>query len=367
MLSYIIWTATPEIIPGTTFPVWYGPLFASGFVVGYLIIAKIFKWEGKPEQDLDTLLMYMVGGTVLGARLGHCLFYEPAVYLSNPIKILYVWEGGLASHGALVGILLGLYLYSRKRAGQNFLWVADRIVIAVAFGGAMIRTGNLMNHEIIGKPADQPQSFVFTNSLRSILQYTDEKQKELSYFDLQPDTKAKDTIVNKVVHKPMILKIYYKGLPNLERAASLSIDLFNQTTPSADTAKYKRELPKHFRQFRPIEAKSSKEGVYQVIETKIYGIPRHPSQLYEGISTFCLFLLLYFLYYLQKEKTPNGQLFGLFLILLFTLRFFYEFLKENQVDFEDKLSYNMGQLLSIPGVIIGIVALLYSSLKRKQS
>lgn len=362
MLSYIIWTATPEIIWGTTFPVWYGPLFASGFVVGYMIIAKIFQLEGKPEKDLDTLLMYMVGATVLGARLGHCFFYEPDVYLKNPIRILYVWEGGLASHGAMFGILLGLYLYSRKRAGQNFLWVVDRIVIAVAFGGAMIRMGNLMNHEIIGKPADVPQSFVFTNSLRSVLQYLDEKQKAFSSFELKPDAKGKDTIVNKIVHKPMVLKMYYKGVPDAERASFLSAELFNQVQISTEN---ERELPKHFRQFKPFQAKSSQEGVYQVIETKIYAIPRHPAQLYEAISTFCLFLFLYGLYYLQKEKTPNGQLLGLFLIILFVLRFFYEFLKENQVDFENNLSYNMGQLLSIPGIIFGLIALIYSFLKKK--
>ncbi len=357
MLSYIIWTATPEIIPGTTFPVWYGPLFASGFIIGYLILAKIFKLEGKPENDLDSLLMYMVGGTVLGARLGHCFFYEPAKYLANPIEILYVWEGGLASHGATIGILLGLYLYSRTRPTQSFLWVVDRIVIGVAFGGAMIRMGNLMNHEIIGKPADVAQSFVFTNSLRSVLQHIDGKQASFSYLSLRADDKGKDTIVNKIVHKPMILKIYYKGTPDPERASVVGGELFHQIQKS-------EELPKHFKQFKPMMPKVSQEGTYQVLETNIYGIPRHPSQLYEAISTFLLGLFLYFLYHLRKENTPHGQLFALFLIILFVLRFLYEFLKENQVGFEDKLTYNMGQILSIPGVIIGILVLVYSFIRK---
>ncbi|TAE74050.1 MAG: prolipoprotein diacylglyceryl transferase [Bacteroidetes bacterium] len=358
MFSYIIWTATPEIIPGTTFPVWYGPLFASGFVVGYMIIARIFKLEGKSEKDLDTLLMYMVGATVLGARLGHCFFYEPAEYLANPIKILYVWEGGLASHGATIGILLGLYLYSRKRAGQNFLWVTDRIVIVVAFGGAMIRMGNLMNHEIIGKPADEIQSFIFTNSLRSTLQHIDSKQNSFSHFSLEADKTKKDTIVKKIIHKPMVLKVYYKGTPDAERSSLLGGELYHYINNSA-------ELPKHFRQFRAEMPKSSQAGIYQVLETKIYGIPRHPAQLYEAISTFMLFLFLYFLYHLQKEKTPNGQLLGLFLIILFILRFLYEFLKENQVAFENELSYNMGQILSIPGIIFGILVLGYSFISKK--
>ena len=119
MLSYIIWTITPEIIPNTTFPVWYGLFFASGFIIGYIIIAKIFAQEGKPAKNLDTLLRYMLVSTLLGARLGHCLFYQPEIYLKNPIKILCIWEGGLASHGAMIAILLGLYLYSRRKKGQN--------------------------------------------------------------------------------------------------------------------------------------------------------------------------------------------------------------------------------------------------------
>jgi prolipoprotein diacylglyceryltransferase len=145
ILSAIIWDASPDIfsfeIPfiGSTLTIrWYGLLFASGFLIGQYIMLKIFKAEGKPEKDIDAMTLYMIVATLVGARLGHCLFYQPDYYLANPIEILKVWEGGLASHGATIGILLGLYLYSRSRPDQSYLWVLDRIVIVVALGGALL-------------------------------------------------------------------------------------------------------------------------------------------------------------------------------------------------------------------------------------
>jgi len=349
MLSYIIWTITPEIIPNTTFPVWYGLFFASGFIIGYIIIAKIFAQEGKPAKDLDSLLRYMLVSTILGARLGHCLFYQPEIYLKNPIKILCIWEGGLASHGAMIAILLGLYLYSRRKKGQSFLWVVDRIVLVVALAGSFIRLGNLTNHEIIGKPVDAPQAFVFTNSLRSILKKSD---KNFSHFKLNPEIEKKDTIINGVVYKPMLLKAYFKMRDQKQRAADIASFIYrfaNQNTT----------LAKHFKQFEFTPPQVTRENAYQVVEMEIYAIPRHPAQLYEAISTFVLFLFLTWLYGFKKAKTPEGLLLSIFLIILFTLRFFYEFLKENQVGFEENLKFNMGQILSIPPIILGLILLFF--------
>lgn len=265
ILNYITWDVSPEIFTlGPLTVRWYGLLFALGFVFGQRILSKIYVAEGRTEKDVDIITMYMIVGTVLGARLGHCLFYEPAYYLSNPIEILKIWEGGLASHGATVGILFSLFLFARKYQ-FNYLWVLDRIVIVVALGGALIRLGNLMNSEIIGKVTDAPWGFKFIRN---------------------------HEVINGV-------------------AASLQ--------------------------------------------------PRHPAQLYEAISTFLLFLFTYWLWSKRKALTPNGSIFGWFVVILFTLRFLYEFLKENQVDSEDYLlqtiGMNIGQLLSIPLVIIGIIIL----------
>jgi phosphatidylglycerol---prolipoprotein diacylglyceryl transferase len=263
ILNYITWNVSDEIFR-FTLPVfgsvalrWYGLLFALGFVFGQIILTRIYKAEGVRERWVDVITLYMIVGTVVGARLGHCLFYEPEVYLKDPIRILKIWEGGLASHGATVGILLALYMFSRKYK-FDYLWVLDRIVIVVALGGALIRLGNLFNSEIVGKATDVPWAFIFLRNF---------------------------------------------------------------------------EFPQ---------------------------VPRHPAQLYESISSFLLFLALYFLWSRLKSATPRGRIFGLFVVILFTLRFLYEFLKEPQVGFEESMALNMGQILSIPLILAGLVVLIRS-------
>lgn len=134
---------------------WYSLFWALSFIIGFYIIQAIFRHEKRKQEDLDSLFMAMLLGTILGARIGHCLFYDFQYYfIENPHKILYVWEGGLASHGAVIGILIALWLFVRKRPQYTYMWILDRIVIAIALGGAFIRTGNFFNHEIVG---------VFTN------------------------------------------------------------------------------------------------------------------------------------------------------------------------------------------------------------
>lgn len=136
-------------------------MFAASFVVGFWIMTKIFRNENRPEKDLNDLIWFMIIGTVAGARLGHCLFYNPAYYLSNPLEILMIQKGGLASHGAAIGILLAIYIYIRKNNKYSFIWLMDRIVITVALGGAFIRLGNLFNSEIIGMPTNGDWGFIF--------------------------------------------------------------------------------------------------------------------------------------------------------------------------------------------------------------
>ena len=258
VITQIEWSVSPEIFHLGPFSIrWYGFLFALAFVLGYLIMSRIYKIEKKPQTDLEQLAIYMIFGTVIGARLGHCLFYNPGYYLSNPLEIIMVWKGGLASHGAAIGILVSLYIYSKKKKDINLLWLLDRMVIVIALGGSLIRLGNLFNSEIIGIPAEVPWAFIFT-----------------------------------------------------------SVD----------------------------------------------NVPRHPAQLYESITYLISFFILLVTYKTRREILGNGFLFGLFLILIFTFRFFIEFIKENQSGFEEGMTLNMGQLLSIPFVLLGIF-IIYRSLK----
>lgn len=141
---------------------WYGILFASSFIVGYLLMHNMYTAAGRTQEELDLLLTYVLIATIIGARLGHVIFYDLGYYLRNPAEIIAIWHGGLASHGAAIGILLAMYLYVKRVKGMNFLWLADRVVIVVAIGGAFIRIGNFFNSEIIGEPTDLPWAVIFS-------------------------------------------------------------------------------------------------------------------------------------------------------------------------------------------------------------
>jgi phosphatidylglycerol---prolipoprotein diacylglyceryl transferase len=276
-LLFIVWNASPEMftIPGINWPVrWYGLLFACAFLSSQYVMGYVFKTEQRPAKYLDILTIYIIAGTVIGARLGHCLFYSPDYYLYHPLEILKIWEGGLASHGAAIGIITAMLLYCRKTS-EGIWWLFDRIVIVVPLSAVFIRTGNLMNSEIVGKPTNLPWGFKFLRC--------DEDAQML--------------------------------------------------------------------QFHP--------G---------YDIPaRHPSQLYEAI--YCVFLcaLMFYLWKYKRTVLPQGFMFGLFCVLLFTSRFFMEFLKEAQVSWEKNLTFDMGQWLSIPFVLGGAFIMFYSYRKHKRS
>ncbi len=161
ILASIHWNVDPEIFRIGRFAIrYYGVLWALSFYLGYLIFTRIVKKEGLPEGFLDSLTIYIALGTILGARLGHCLFYQPDYYLSHPLDILKIWQGGLASHGAAVGIILALYFFSRAHK-VSWLYVMDRLVITVALAGFLIRMGNLMNSEIYGVETNLPWGFIF--------------------------------------------------------------------------------------------------------------------------------------------------------------------------------------------------------------
>ncbi|HAC20594.1 MAG TPA: prolipoprotein diacylglyceryl transferase [Porphyromonadaceae bacterium] len=166
MLSYITWTADPAIFTiGSREIRWYGLAFAIGFAIGYWIMEKMWKKEQLNPMWLDKLFIYTVLGTVLGSRLGHCLFYAPDYYLANPVEILKIWEGGLASHGGTLGIIIAIYFYSKRITHKSMLWTFDRLVVPVGLVAAMIRLGNLMNHEIYGHATDMPWGIRFITNI----------------------------------------------------------------------------------------------------------------------------------------------------------------------------------------------------------
>jgi prolipoprotein diacylglyceryl transferase len=164
ILTYIVWDMNPDIttIPFLGIPLrWYGVLFALGFMLGQFIMSFIYRREGKPSGDVDSLTIYVIVATLLGARLGHVLFYDPVYYFANPSKIFATWEGGLASHGGGIGVLIGLYLFARKTK-VPYLWILDRVAIATCLLGCLIRLGNLTNSEMVGIPSTLPWAFIFT-------------------------------------------------------------------------------------------------------------------------------------------------------------------------------------------------------------
>ena len=263
MIAAILWDVDPRLFSGLEFFRWYGVCWALGVLVGYGIMAHIYKTENHPIIELDKVTLYVMLGGILGARFGHILFYDPIHYWNNPIEILpfkvnptfqFTGLAGLARHGGILGALLALYLYTRKFK-ESYFALLDRLTIAAAALGGFIRLGNLMNSEIIGIPANVPWAFVFT---------------------------------------------------------------------------------------------------------RIDQIPRHPAQLYEAFFYFAISIVLYFVWKSGRFQRNNGFTFGLGISFIFIQRFLVESVKENQVPFEENLILNMGQTLSIPLVLIGILVMIWS-------
>lgn len=170
MLAYITWDVSPEIfsLGPLTFR-WYGLMFAFGFLFGFRMVRKMFLAEGAPEAWLDYLFYFLIGGTVLGARFGHVFFYSWDYYRQHPEEIIRVWEGGLASHGGVIGVVLALWAFGYFVSKRGFFWGSDKVAAPIALVGAMIRFGNLMNSEIVGLPSDAPWAFLFVNASRPTL------------------------------------------------------------------------------------------------------------------------------------------------------------------------------------------------------
>lgn len=355
----MIWNGDPEIF---TFglPIgnnevtlrWYGLLFALGFVISQQILYYIYRKEGKPERDVDRLTMYMVVATIVGARLGHVLFYEPGLYLNDPVRILRVWEGGLASHGAAIAILFALWLYSReKKPGQSYLQVVDRIVILVALTGALIRMGNFFNSEIVGKPTNNASGVIFARAITESLERS-ERVQQVAFVGV-------DSALNENHHVPV------KMLVDFAPGSAADQGQMNLAINRLSAYQAAREHIDVNSDFVPKMAPNEDGSLSAVVF--MYMIPRYPAQLYEAAGYLLLFVVLFLAWKRTKEYTPPGRLLGIFLIACFGLRFVLEFLKEPQVSFEETMPINMGQILSIPLIIAGIVILKRSYLKENAS
>ena len=261
------WHVDPAILHIGGFELrWYSLLFVSGFILGWFIFKWFFQREKIDTKLLDPLLYTLLICTIVGARLGHCLFYQPDYYLGSWQgfwEIFMPWKGGLASHGGTIALILGMWWFANhygKKHDFDFVWLLDHLAIAVAFAGAFIRFGNLFNSEIYGNVTDLPWGFV---------------------FELRGETE-----------------------------------------------------------------------------------PKHPTQLYEGFTYLLLGFVLIGLYWKKLDQMLRGQFIGIFLIVCFGSRFLIEFIKEPQVEFEQTMVLNMGQLLSIPFILLGIFFLVWAYKKR---
>lgn len=387
MISYFLWSGSPEIFAlGPISLRWYGLLFASGFLISQQILYYIYKEEGKPQKDVDTLTVYMVIATILGARFGHVLFYQPEILLESPLSVILPFEfspfrftgfQGLASHGGAIGILIALWIYAnyaidfsktviigsekkikrgvfftkRSLPGQSYLQVLDRMVIVVALTGCLIRVGNFFNSEIIGKPTESFASVVFTSPLEESILKERATPTPVSSVVIKKNDEPKPEGEGRV---PIaIYLIFNKGVSEPEVANYINGEL----------KYYMANLPEFYDEpfGRDIRYQISQDpdGTY-LAKVSTIGIGRHPAQLYEAGSCLLLFIILFWYWSRWKANLPPGRFFGAFLVILWSLRFAYEYLKENQVSFEDSLPFNMGQILSIPLILVGLAIFIWS-------
>ena len=296
----LLWNPTDGIDLGFFKIQFYSLMFVVAFSLGWYIIKKIYKREQESEKNLDSLFIYMVMAILIGARIGHVLFYQSELIFQDPLSIIlpfrfvpeieYTGFGGLASHGAAIAVIIAMYYYSKKVIKKPMLWILDRVVIPVASGAIFVRIGNFINSEIIGKEVtDFPLGVQFLKDSIGARQAT-------IITNIKDPNKAYDAIANDPIFADTLASVPF----------------------------------------------------------------RHPAQLYESFGYVFVFLTLLYFYWKTDKSKQLGFLFGLFLVLLWTVRFFVEFVKEAQVDSRGDWLLNTGQWLSIPFIIGGISFMMQS-------
>lgn len=434
LIQYIHWDRDPSIFG---FLSWYGLLFATSFAVGYWIMLKFLRKEGLPEDWIESLTIYMGVSTVVGARIGHCFFYDPDYYLAHPLEVLMIWKGGLASHGAAIGIITGLVIWSRRISRRSVLWILDRIVILVALSGLFIRTGNLMNSEILGEKTNAPYGFVFPRADQSDdfrakwdgehvdLRYSPQgmQQEYFSLYRLKADsslTEVRGITKTEIVDGRKVFEVrdanaghegpitYFstgrmqaveRELPARDSLDPVHVKISHEVPMPGLVVDGKWEGEKIRLSISATQASAAntypiilmggsessplrllargtlggelatqridtlltpppgKQIQFKVIqkEAEILLTARHAGMMYEALAYTVIFAFLLWLYYRKDGKIERGLFFGLFLVMVFGVRIVIEAIKENQEAFELGIPLNMGQLLSVPFVLAGIV------------
>ena len=383
LLSYLIWNADPTLV---TLPFsklgfadrelrWYGLLFACGFLLAFYIFSYLVKKDkgyGK-LVNTDEVLNYAVIATIVGARLGHCLFYNPTYYLANPVEILKIWKGGLASHGAAFAILLAMWIYSKylikirftfivptrlsiklkPKDSERFLWVLDRACIVIVLAGIFIRTGNLFNSEMIGTPTTGGGGVLYARGAYEVLHYDPGVVERVSFRKGRMQQGAPASLV------PITAIVQYKPGVTLELIDSVRVrqHLSHRLSSSRVSENIEFNLDKEG------ESKFLQRGGQVYLELAGTGQLRHLGQMYEAISCVLLFILLGVGWRYFRHRLPVGFLFSIKLVVLWSVRFLIEFFKEDQEPFEADLILNMGQVLSIPLIVGGLVLLVIASRK----
>ena len=347
---FISWNVSPNLYDGFITLRYYSLLFGISFFLGHFIMKKMLLAENCPEKWLDQMLVYTVVATVIGARLGHVFFYDWDYYSQNLIEIPMVWKGGLASHGAAIAIVVAIWFFSKKVTKKSVFWSLDKIVVTIAIAACFIRIGNLMNSEIIGSKSESNYAFFFEH---------DAVKSVANFFGVTTDdveiNNSDDFIELDGFNYPLAeLSIAYNV------SDSLRLNAYYQNFASYTQANYSSSDKHYF----TVTSNSN----YPILEgnrivTQIGIIPRIPTQLLEAFSYLLIFFLLFWGYWVGSWHKYEGFLFGLFLFLLFGVRFFIEFYKEHQT-LADNQELNMGQWLSIPAALIGLIFIVFS-LKKK--
>ena len=339
-ILYISWDVSPNLYEGFITLRYYSLFFALSFILGFILVKKMYLKEGAPVEWMDKLLVYAVFGTIIGARLGHVLFYEPSYYFQNPLEIVMIWKGGLASHGAAIALVIAMYLYSRKVTKKHIFWSLDKLVIAVALAAGFIRMGNLMNSEIIGMPSENLSSIFYEYTAK------DDLPNSLDNFIIKEEvtfSKTTKSFLKNEFNYPianLLIPIKQNIIDNRTDSSIANYIINNYSIKDSESHFFTDTLSLNF---------SYTNGMLSI---PVLIIPRVPTQLIEALCYWITFLVLLLGYWKWKWSLYPGRLFGLFLIMLFTSRFFIEFFKEHQALNEVSM-LNMGQFLSIPCVLIG--------------